>query len=231
MRSAAGLIAIVSAISCVSARANLLTNGSFENLNNTFVGDANSVDELNSGSSVIPGWLTVNGVPTAWIKSGNPYGIGASDGLYFLDLTGYADSGAYGGVSQTFATMVGDTYTVSFDLGYGGNSTSFGGPVSVKAMAGNFSGVFTSGSGDPRPAVWNPESFNFVASSSSTQLSIIGLSTAGGEYIGIDNASAVISPSAVPEPRSYTLLIAGLVGLIWIRRRFTANEPSGGRAV
>jgi len=50
----------------------LLTNGSFENTNSTFVPDANKVDELLSGSSVIPGWTTTNGVPTAWIQNGNP---------------------------------------------------------------------------------------------------------------------------------------------------------------
>ena len=60
------------------AQASLITNGSFENTNNTFVGDANKVDELPSGSSAIPGWTTGNGVPTAWIQNGDPYGISAS---------------------------------------------------------------------------------------------------------------------------------------------------------
>jgi hypothetical protein len=65
------------------AQANLLTNGSFENTGGTFVGDGNLVDELGSGATVIPGWTTTNGVPTAWIKNGNPYGISASKGVSF----------------------------------------------------------------------------------------------------------------------------------------------------
>ena len=114
------------------AQANLLTNGSFEH-RRTFIGDGNRVDELSSGSTVIPGWTTTNGVPTAWIENGNPYGISASDGSFFLDLTGYANFGTYGGVTQTMTGLaVGTTYALTFDLGYGGNSSLFGGPVTVR---------------------------------------------------------------------------------------------------
>src|SRR5579871_4653800 len=91
-----------------------ITNGSFENTGGTFVGDVNKVDLLASGSTAIPGWTTINGVPTAWLQNGNPYGISASNGSFFLDLTGYADSGTYGGVMQTFATTAGTSYVVTF---------------------------------------------------------------------------------------------------------------------
>ena len=130
-----GMAIVIAALAAFSAHANLLTNGSFENTNNTFVGDANSVDLLNSGSTAIPGWTTTNGVPTAWIKNGNPYNIPAEDGQFFLDLTGYTDFGTYGGVTQSFATVSGTNYTATFFLGYGGNSAAFGGPVSVRATA------------------------------------------------------------------------------------------------
>ena len=55
----------------VKTHANLLTNGSFENTNNTFVGDANKTDEPLSGSAAIPGWTTSN-AQLAWIENGNP---------------------------------------------------------------------------------------------------------------------------------------------------------------
>ncbi|MDQ2712985.1 MAG: DUF642 domain-containing protein, partial [Acidobacteriota bacterium] len=181
------LFTFVFALAAVDAQASLITNGSFENTNNSFVGDANLVDELSSGSSAIPGWTTTNGVPTAWIKNGNPYGISAADGQFFLDLTGYSDSGTYGGVSQTFSKTAGSNYVVTFDLGYGGNSTAFGGPVSVRVTAGGSSGTFSSAAGSPNPAVWDLETFDFTAASSLTQLTIIGLSTTGGAYIGLDN--------------------------------------------
>ena len=208
------------------AQANLITNGSFENTNNTFVGDGNSVAVLPSGSSLIPGWTTTNGVPTAWIKNGNPYGISASDGQYFLDLTSYADFGLYGGVTQSFATLVGTTYAVTFDLGYGGNSTAFGGPVSVLVAAGGSSGTFTSGSGSPNPAVWDTKTFNFTATSSTTPLTITGLSTTGGFYIGLDNVDVEEGTIgvAVPEPSTIYLLGSILVMLAILRPRFSRSS-------
>jgi hypothetical protein len=207
------------------AQANLLTNGSFENTNSTFVGDGNSVQVLLSGSTVIPGWTMTNGVPTAWLKNGNPYAISASNGQFFLDLTSYANSGTYGGVTQTFATTAGVAYALTFDLGYGGNSSGFGGPVSVGVTAAGSSGTFTSGSGSPNPAVWNTKTFNFTATSSTTQLTITGLSTAGGFYIGLDNADVeVATVGAVPEPSTIYLLGTVLVALAFLRNRLPSSS-------
>jgi hypothetical protein len=212
------------ALTTVNANANQIVNGSFENTSKTFVGDGNLVDELSSGSSAISGWTTINGVPTAWIQNGNPYGISASNGSYFLDLTGYSNSGTYGGVSQSFATVAGSSYVVTFDLGYGGNSTGYDGPVSVLASAGGSSGTFTSASGFANPAVWDPEMFAFTATGSSTTLSLIGKSTAGGFYIGLDNvdvelASTTTTSSSVPEPGTYTFLLTGMSFLGYAARR------------
>jgi hypothetical protein len=211
MHKAAIFLSMLFALASVDAYANQITNGSFENTNGTFVGDANHTDELSSGSSAIPGWTTINGVPTAWIENGNPWNIPAAQGSFFLDLTGYSDSGTYGGVSQSFATTPGTNYVVTFDLGYGGNSTAFGGPVKVTVSAGGSSGVFTSGTGTPNPAVWDLETFGFTATSTTTDLTIIGLSTAGGDYIGLDNVDVEVgTASPVPELGSFALLLTGL---------------------
>jgi hypothetical protein len=223
------LLTILLALATVNAKANQITNGSFENTGNTFVGDGNLVDELASGSTAIPGWTTINGVPTAWIENGNPYGISAANGSFFLDLTSYSNFLTYGGVSQSFATTPGTSYVVTFDLGYGGNSTAFRGPVSVLVSAGGSSGTFTSGSGSPNPAVWDLETFGFTATSSMTTLSLIGESTAGGFYIGLDNVDVEVGtappPSAVPEPGTYTLLLTGMSFLgCAARRRFCRQD-------
>jgi hypothetical protein len=208
----------------VGAHANLVTNGSFENTNNTFVPDANHVDILNSGSTLIPGWTTTNSVPLAWLQNGNPYGISAQDGQCFLDLTGYADSGTYGGVTQSFATTPGTNYTVTFELGYGGASRAFSGPVSVRASAAGSSQTFTSASGDPNPALWNLETFNFTATSGTTQLSLVGVSTAGGEYIGLDNVNVQLSATAsIPEPGTWGLLVCGIALLGCAKRRVASR--------
>jgi hypothetical protein len=211
MHKVAIFLSMLFALASVDAYANQITNGSFENTNGTFVGDANHTDELSSGSSAIPGWTTINGVPTAWIENGNPWNIPAAQGSFFLDLTGYSNSGTYGGVAQSFATTPGTNYVVTFDLGYGGNSAAFGGPVKVTVSAGGSSGVFTSGTGTPNPAVWNLETFGFMATSTTTDLTIIGLSTAGGDYIGLDNVDVEVgTTSPVPELGSFALLLTGL---------------------
>ena len=210
MRTIVTLFTFSFALAAVDANASLITNGSFENTNNSFVGDANHVDELPSGSSAIPGWTTTNGVATAWIENGNPYGISASDGQFFLDLTGYSNFGTYGGVSQSFSTTPGNSYVVTFDLGYGGASFAFRGPVSVRVAAGGSSTDFASAAGSPNPAVWDHETFHFTAMSSTTQLSLIGVSTTGGEYIGLDNVDVEPgAPGTVPEPGSYALFVLG----------------------
>jgi hypothetical protein len=220
MRKTVTFLSILFALSVMNAHAFQLTNGSFENTNGTFVPDGNLVDELSSGSTAIPGWTTTNGVATAWIENGNPWNIPAANGSFFLDLTGYSNSGTYGGVTQSFATTAGTNYVVTFDLGYGGNSSAFGGPVSVTASAGGTSEIFTSGSGTPNPAVWNLETFDFMATSSQTQLSLIGLSTTGRAYIGLDNvnvAAGTVSP--VPEPGTYELILTGIGVLGCVVRR------------
>ena len=166
----------------------------------------------------LPGWTTTNGTFTAWIQNGNPWNIPASDGSFFLDLTGYSDSVTYGGVTQSFATTIGTNYVLTFDLGYGGNSGFFGGPVSVNVSVGGAPTTFTSASGTPNPAVWNHETFNFTANSTTTVLSIIGHSTAGGEYIGLDNVDVELGTvSGVPEPATFGFVGAALIGLSTLR--------------
>lgn len=214
------MFTILLTLAAGDAYANQISNGSFEDTSKTFVGDANHVDSLPSGSVAIPGWTTTNGVPTAWIENGNPYGISASNGTFFLDLTGYRDFGTYGGVAQSFATVPGTDYIVTFDLGYGGNSAAFGGPVSVRASAAGSSATFTSASGTPNPAVWDKETFGFTATAPMTQLTLTGISTAGGFYIGLDNVDVEVgSVGTVPEPGTFALLLTGIGFLGGVARR------------
>jgi hypothetical protein len=96
-------------------------------------------------------------------------------------------------------------------------------PVVLHAAGGavHFS---LSAAGTPNPAVWNLETYNFTATSATTHLTITGLSTAGGDYIGLDNADVELGTgSAVPEPSTYTLVLCGIAFLGWAARRRRAR--------
>ena len=85
--------AVIVASNPAYAGPNLITNGSFEVATN-FV-DNNSPQDtmtlLPGDSTSMPGWTVVGGntAQLAWIGPANPFGLKASDGDYFLDLTGY----------------------------------------------------------------------------------------------------------------------------------------------
>lgn len=204
----------------VPAHANLLVNGSFEQ--GAFVNQGNQTMSLAAGSIVIDGWTVLTDA-TAWINAGNPFGLAASDGSRFLDLTNYSAGAPFAGMSQSFATMAGATYTLSFDLG---GSNAWGRPDALIASAAGTSATFTTG---PASAAtpnndWYHESMTFTATGATTTLTLQG--SAGFNYIGLDNVSVVLSSGpgpvpAIPEPGTWALMLAGLavVGGVAQRRK------------
>ena len=189
-----------------AANAAVLVNGSFEEGTNP-----GSFLTLGNGNTDITGW-TVGGngidyIGTYWK---------ASQGVRSLDLAALDQ----GGVSQTFATIVGREYVVSFDLA--GNPD---GGLNQKAMVtsaglGQLPALFTFdvGPGNTHDDMgWQSFTYKFTAQSTSSTLNFSSL-TRGPYGPALDNVGVTLS--AVPEPATWAMMIIGFTGAgVAIRRR------------
>ncbi len=185
------------ALAALGAQASLITNGTFE----AYTGTAftNGFQTVNTGSTALVGW-TVSGVSVDIIEGA----YGAVTG-YSIDMLGTPGPGA---ISQSFATVVGQSYTLSFDL-----SANNGGSNN-NALYVDLTGSSQAAFAGATP--FTTKTLNFVATGAQTTLTFT--SGASG-YSGavIDN----VSVSAVPEPETYAMLLAGLglMGAIARRRK------------
>ena len=213
MKSSA-LLGILALGFAANASANLVTNGSFETFAGTFGGDGGA--QLISTSTTLTGW-SIEGGEIAVLKTPNSYNLSASDGVNFLDLAGYSNTGFPKGLSQTLSGLtVGSTYAFSMDIGIrngpcvgGGNNCN--GPVQASAKIGTTSQTFTENS-STTGNVWGTFGFNFLATSPTMKLTIDGISLpAGHQFIGLDNAS--VNVVSVPEAETYALILVGLGAL------------------
>lgn len=216
MRSLSPWAALALWLSMGAAHANLLTNGGFET--------------DHGGCSTPPGWAQIGhldcSIPYALVQVtfGIP-GFGTHEGLRLYSIGGPGNNGLSqvgDGLSQSFATLVGASYRVSY--GYtsenvNGATTSTlrvqaGGTFNEHLMAPSGTGAFL------RP--WTSATLDFVASSTTTTLALFLADSSAG-FIGnndplLDGISVVMT--AVPEPASSALWLAGGCGLwLGLRRR------------
>lgn len=183
-------------------------NGSFEigSLSGNFV-------SLNAGSTAITGWeVTGAGVDymgTYWQ---------AADGSRSLDL----NRTNLGGVQQTFDTIAGNLYQVTFSMSGNPRGAGYTPPSpALKALVaaadgGEWEFTFdTTGNSVPDNMNWSDRSFQFVSPGPNVTLSFTSTATADafGPALDYVRVTDLGSSAPVPEPATMTLLGLGLGGL------------------
>ena len=196
------------------SNAAIITNGDFQS-------PETGTDNL---TNVTPdAWTAVEPVDVLQVQTGDGSVFGNSvyssgDQFVYFNAAGRDPGGA---VFQTFATVTGAQYTVSFQLGHMFNLNAGG----VAGILGEvFDGAATSGTAlgsltDTRAPIGENAlvSFEFTAASGTSTLVFTDVST-GEDNIdtGLDNVSVVLQTA--PEPSTFVLAVLSIVGL-WVRRR------------
>jgi len=181
---------------------NLLTNGSFE------------ANVLASGSwanfGSIEGWTTGH----KGVEVRNNVAGSALDGHNFVEL----DTTGNSQISQSFATVAGYTYELSFSYASRPDSqgtNSNGISWSLGTLSGNV--------GRNTNTSWATYSTSFVGTGDVMTLTFAAMGKSDSFGTSLDNVSVTVL-SSVPEPQGYALMIAGLgtIGLLSRRRRRNA---------
>lgn len=195
-------------VSCIAGSAlagtpNLIINGSFEE---SSLNPGGSWSVLGGGDTSINGWTTVGGGVDYFGTF-----ITASDGIHSLDINNLSSGG---GISQSFVTQIGWTYTVTFDMA----ANMFGGPaekiMNVSAGGSGEDFVFdyiAAGSTAQNPN-WESHEWSFVATSTTSTLRFVGVS---GSVYGAALDNVVVT--GIPAPSAMGAI--GFAGLVSTRRK------------
>lgn len=138
---------------------------------------------------------------TGWTQFGNSawdavrhFGFAGSHAAYFGPVE------RVGGISQSLATVVGQTYNISFALANdGGSPTSF---------SADFGGSNLMSQSDAPSFDYTVYNFTRTATSASTTLSFTFLQDPS--FYNLDSVSVTGTTGAVPEPATWAMMIFGL---------------------
>lgn len=195
-------ILLVALAAPFTAHANLIQNGGFEVPVVTGSSDYN----YRNGTE-LPGWV-ITSAYRGVVQFGSGYKP-VGGGSYSVQIES-GINGPNGGpgdsISQAFATIIGATYQVTFDL----SAYDFGGAL-LEVSVGGTTLQFTGTSG-----AYTTNSFSFIASSLTSTLSFTNVGQYGISYPHLDN----IDVERVPDGGS-TLALLGiaLVGVGAFRRK------------
>lgn len=191
------LTLLAGACLAVSANANLIANGGFED-NNVAAGNWAYFSSAN-----VNGWDGDN--IEIWDHYG---GVVAPEGNQHAELNAHPFDGSVFSIFQSFSTVVGQTYDVSFFYSARVNSNE-----QFSFSAGSLAALLN----DHVVGSWKQYTGSFVASS---VLSTITFTTYDAGTLGnfLDNV-VVTTKANVVESNPLVMLLIGLAGLVLIRRK------------
>ena len=198
-------LALVVSTSALATPENLVLNGSFEDLTGIYM------NPTWAQSSTLTGWTSTNDAKFEIQLAGTPSFATAYDGAHYLEL----NSDKLGGIEQTLSTIAGHSYALAF--GYAsrqgaGAASSFDvyWGKDLIASLNTTSTTWTSyTNGAPLLATGDATKLTFVSTGPTSNPSY-------GSYLDGVSVTAV---SAVPEPETYAMLLAGLGLMATIGRR------------
>lgn len=184
---------LLTAVLLAQQPAGLIRNGGFEEGPGTpmFL-------NLAGRSTALPGWV-VTGEGIDLVGAGY---WRSSEGTYAIDLDGSARSRATpphvrGGIAQTFATLAGKRYRVTFDLAGNPNRGPARKPMRVRAAGDSADFVFDATGKTGQNMGWVPKEWVFTAAADSTTLEFTSLtqSPETGYGAAIDRVAVVLLDS------------------------------------
>jgi hypothetical protein len=199
-----------------NANAAVIENGDFEagNLMGGVSGGFGPFLTFTAGSAAIDGWVVGPGGVNLWTDY-------KGTGNHVIDIIGDIVDGG-GSLTQTFSTVVGQQYSVNFDLSGSNNPdlTSTNNPIKemdVTVFGSDSSSILTFITLMENTSGWDgnfvPMSFDFTADGGQATIEFLG-SNSGWNGFYIDNIIA----TAVPIPAAVWLFGSALLGLGVVKR-------------
>lgn len=197
MKSLITALALIAAPAItLAAQPNLLVNGSFE--------DSVIANGKWNVFANINGWTGTG----AGIEVRNNIVGSALDGKNFVELDSYSNSGMF----QTVGTSVGSSYNFSFSF-----ANREGTAAATNGLDWTVDGGKTWNAAPTlNSSKWADFSTSFIASSASTVIGFRATGTNDALGTSLDKVSLT---TAVPEPESYALMLAGLAAVGFVARR------------